>query len=836
VSALDALLGKIYTNGVEVELSGGLDFKDGLQASLNESTGRVEVTLPVGAVPVVVEPEDEGKIVVATDSGYALVHPHVFYVRDPRFGAVGDGITDDYDAAQAALTAAAACGGIVVFSPVPILENTVYRIETGLVVSSNTTVILDGVTVDFSACAVSSRCFTAAGTEGTPNLLTANATVGAITVAVTSAAGLARGDLVRVYSEAVFDASQTDSTIGEICKIESVSGLNVTLEAPLKDTYNTADTAALTKIDAVRGVRIRGGTLLGGGTPTTAGSDADHYGTYIDLADDCIVDGVTYVRCDRVGAQFKDAVWCKLLHCRFENFVNDTTGYGVSFADACQDCIAAHNSFIGVRHSLSTNSGDHGVPRRIIFAHNHVYASETARAGSGGDAIDTHACSEDIYIYHNVVYGSSLQGIQIECASARVIGNVIWHAASHGIRYHNESDREGVVVIHGNEVRGAGATGITVSAPGNGSTAKVRRVTVTDNHVEDAATVGIYIGDPVAAASIDYLVCSGNHVSRSDSTVASIQIERCNFGVVANNVISEPSEVGSAGIRLDECDGVQVQGNVIHHTTSATGYGVRLETSTNCTVAGNRVTCTTASGLRGLHLSNDSTSCVVYGNNFSGCTTEITRGTGSGHDVESDTTLSTTIAGGVVTINRNTKILTIDTESSAATDDLDTINGGVTGQIITVHSVSGSRDPTLKNGTGNLTLLGRDCLLSVSSESITLRYNGTAWIEVSRAILTFEQSVTIASGAVTVNPDVLILTVDTEAAAATDDLDTISGGWTGRPPLTVRCATGTRVPTVRDGIGNVALGANRTLDSTQDALMLVFRSSTWLEIALGNNG
>ena len=754
-------------------------------------------------------------------------------VYDVRFyGARGDGTTDDTAAIQAAATAAGAAGGGRVYLPPG-----TYKITSRITLYSNVEVEMSSdATVDFSTAPTFTECFYALGTESTATLLTGNATIGALTVAVTADPGLARGDLVRIYSEAQFDSSQTDSEIGEINKVASVSGLTVTLEASLRDTYNTADTAALTKITPVRGVRIRGGTIQGGGTSTTSGSDADQYGVWLQLVDDCIVEDVRFVRCDRVGVQFKDAVWCKALHCRFENAVNDSTGYGISFSDACQDCLAHGNTFIGVRHSLSTNnaSGDHGQPRRIVFAHNHVYASETSRAGGGGDAIDTHGAAEDIYIYHNVVYHATGQGINVECASARIVGNVIWHAGSNGINFRNESDREGIIFIDSNEVRGAAEAGIRVNAPVNGSTAKVRRVTVTNNHVEDSTTVGIFISDSSSVASIDYLNCSNNHVSRSDSTAASIQINRINHGVVSGNVISEPTEVGQVGLRLDTCVGLTVSNNVVRHATSATSVGIRLGTCTNCVLSGNIVGCTTPAGLTGIQLQDTSSECTVYGNDLSDTTTAISRGTGSGHDVWSDKTLAATIATGAVTITRNTEILTIDTESAAATDDLDTISGGVTGQVITVRSANGGRDPTIKTGTGNLTLMGRHCLLSATSESITLQYNGSAWLEIARAILTVEQSATIASGAITVNPDAKIVTVDTESAAATDDLDTISGGWTGQE-IMLRCATGTRVPTVKDGVDNLSTEGDFALNSSADTIKLVFRSSVWLEVSRSNN-
>jgi hypothetical protein len=89
-----------------------------------------------------------------------------------------------------------------------------------------------------------------------------------------------------------------------------------------------------------------------------------------------------------------------------------------------------------------------------------------------------------------------------------------------------------------------------------------------------------------------------------------------------------------------------------------------------------------------------------------------------------------TIASGAVTVTKS--INWIDTEGGAATDDLDTINGGAFGDIIIVKSASNVRDTTLKDGVGNLGLAG-DFTLSNVQDFITLIKHGTNWYELSRA-------------------------------------------------------------------------------------------------------
>ena len=92
-----------------------------------------------------------------------------------------------------------------------------------------------------------------------------------------------------------------------------------------------------------------------------------------------------------------------------------------------------------------------------------------------------------------------------------------------------------------------------------------------------------------------------------------------------------------------------------------------------------------------------------------------------------------TIATGVITITAPGR-LAIDTEGGAATDDLDTINGGSDGDVIIAGSVSVGRTVTFKDGTGNMRLAG-DFTATHFQDQIVLMYYGaiSAWVELSRS-------------------------------------------------------------------------------------------------------
>ena len=89
-----------------------------------------------------------------------------------------------------------------------------------------------------------------------------------------------------------------------------------------------------------------------------------------------------------------------------------------------------------------------------------------------------------------------------------------------------------------------------------------------------------------------------------------------------------------------------------------------------------------------------------------------------------------TIASGAITITGSRH--SIDTESDAATDDLDTINGGSDGDIFIGYANNTTRSVVFKDGTGNLQLEG-DFTCNNAADRILLMSDGTTWFEISRS-------------------------------------------------------------------------------------------------------
>ena len=119
-----------------------------------------------------------------------------------------------------------------------------------------------------------------------------------------------------------------------------------------------------------------------------------------------------------------------------------------------------------------------------------------------------------------------------------------------------------------------------------------------------------------------------------------------------------------------------------------------------------------------------------------------------------------------------------------------------------------------------------------------LRFDGHAFTNtpVPSALTVFETP-TIASGVVTIASStalVVHLSIDTQAAAASDDLDTLSGGADGQIAI-LTAANAARTVVVKDSTDNLRTAGDHSMDHAQDTTTLIRMSSVWFELARANN-
>lgn len=88
------------------------------------------------------------------------------------------------------------------------------------------------------------------------------------------------------------------------------------------------------------------------------------------------------------------------------------------------------------------------------------------------------------------------------------------------------------------------------------------------------------------------------------------------------------------------------------------------------------------------------------------------------------------ISGGAITVTGS--VIETLNEGGASADDLDTLNGGVEGQLVLLRPSLFTQAPTVKNATGNIHL-HRDFQMVTEDSSLLLIKNGSNWEEVTRS-------------------------------------------------------------------------------------------------------
>jgi hypothetical protein len=505
-----------------------------------------------------------------------------------------------------------------------------------------------GTVLDISEAGAVSALI-ADGLEGSLMPLVADGNRGATSITLSSenAATLAQGDWVRVASNAVFDASSTSSELGELIEVKSVAGGSVTLETPLCDTYTTVASGAVTKITFVDGIRISGGKILGGGTLTAAGSDADCNGIRVFLGRNTVIEQVRMERCDLSGVWLRDCVFYKVIACDFRDAVNDQQAYGVLLDNACQDGEVIGITGARVRHLFTTgnSTATRGITRRFTVSHAHCYSTTPARGGAGGDAFDTHTAAEHGKFSKCVSHYSTGAGFNIECPSMTLEDCESHYATEEGFALHNESDREATYQLINCRALRSGAEGFRLTCPTRGATASVRSAELTNCRAEDSVGNGLYVANTIAnGAVVRGLTTKSFKVTGCQSANASVWLQNLS-GADIDVSVAEPTQAGANLVRIRDSVDWKFSGSLRHMASSSSAICLYVNSSTagacqRGLVSGVAGGGTTPTNLRGLFADTNAQNLRVGDVDFQGCNTPLDLQLGTGHRVQQQSGVS----------------------------------------------------------------------------------------------------------------------------------------------------------------------------------------------------
>jgi hypothetical protein len=753
----------------------------------------------------------ESKTVIA-DQLYFICHDGVdFTTTDDRrealdvtrFGARGDGVADDTKAIQKALDAAKLRGGGRVFFPPG-----TYRITGDLFWYSGTYLVGAGMytaVLDFSTKAAFNYDngmlrLTGAGRSNAQSV-TASVARGALSSTVASAAGYASGDIVQLRSTETYVIAD-GGTRAEFLRVRYVSGNTVYFTTPTIEPYDTGlGTVQLANISFATGgvsdlsIRGKGVNPLGVPTPDQYTSTAEindasqntrgDYGIECIWGRDLTFKNLRFYDVENQPIAFQSCYGVDVENCRFEfSAIQVRSQYAVALYRCTSDvritdCFSINNRHFVTTGSTSSTGSDHyfGVPHNVTIKGNVVLGSWQA-------GIDTHRSGFNFTITGNVLQ-CYYTGIKVRARGAVVTGNVCYgpnatdaQANYDGIQaFFNCSD----LLIEGNQIFGH-ACGIRLAT----LDADAENVTIRGNQIRDCGAYGIRV--TATTFTMRRLKIEGNLV---DSPAFYGVFVDGNFEDVS--VCKNTLNGGSYGVRTSATgtrSGFVVSDNVARGAVNDSFY---LETVTGLTCNGNH----------------------AYGANTNGVHIRIQdckRGTVVGNHVKFP---ASSTGGNGIYINAT---------------------GDGTCQDLAIASNQVWAPSAVGTGIAFDNQLNQFHTVAEDNNCRTCATPVAATAEVTIRNQVFQrQSSTIATGAITANHGIKVIIVDTEAAAAADDLDTIS--YTGREgdELSVRINSGARIVTLKDNTGNLRLNGDYAVPNVDSRIKLVWGGSTWSEVSRSTN-
>lgn len=487
-------------------------------------------------------------------------------VKDDKYGAKGNGTTNDSAALQSALNDSS-------LSEVVIPEGT-YRITRTLTVPSGTKISMSPRAIlDFSGL-TSNIYMSIAGIAKPPIQSTRNITEGMYTIPIASPDMLA-GDWVLIQSSDVWDPDSTSISQGELIQVRESTSTSTTFVTPVLDNYRTS--VKLTPVTMSEDVVLDGGVIRGdfipGGTKTGIRAQ---YTNRLRLRN-VRFEGISNAHCF-----IRDSVDARVSECTYDWAVADSTGYGVVFNDATRDSKCVDSVFRNVRHAFTTGNsgtlGTGGIVRRVSFSRNTVEYTSTALGGSqlGGDAVDTHAAAEDVSITDNTIVGSQGNAINAECRTVTITGNSIRNCKMSGINVHNENRRAGQAIISNNRIEDTDM-GIYARHGTRGTNVVYESLIITNNAISRTRSDGIRLGYYLLDRG---LVLTGNTVV--DATGVGIAVRKQDGAVVSGNRVIG----GSNAIIYDNVTNGILGPNSVDVGRSATPWvGSQLDSVTYSTFA-----------------------------------------------------------------------------------------------------------------------------------------------------------------------------------------------------------------------------------------------------------
>ncbi len=325
------------------------------------------------------------------------------------FGATGNGTTNDFPAISAAIASLSGNSGIVFFPAGTYLINSTLNLPDSVTLRGAGS---DVTTMLFNLNGVTGNCINIQKTQVASYMtIDSGYSRGSNTVVVDSGSAFTAGDYAEIRQQnGSWDTNPVfwaDNSVGQIVRIDSVSGDTLYFQHPLRFEYDSALHVEIRPIVPRTNVGLECFKMVR--EDSTAASV--NYGIFYWFAADCHIRGVESDH--SIGAH----VWAEAstsleisgsyFHHSYIYDGSNTKGYGVVMAVHTGECKIENNIFRHLRHSMMVKQGANG----NVFGYNYsIEPTRTEFPADAGADVSLHGH----YPFANLFEGNIVQNVGID--------------------------------------------------------------------------------------------------------------------------------------------------------------------------------------------------------------------------------------------------------------------------------------------------------------------------------------------------------------------------------------------------------------------------------------